>query len=160
MKPAGCACEGDKTCPRCWAKFEQWVAGRICPQKEQGVSLSKQLEAIGFQRGMRYRKQTIKGYMPLVLEKIAAKTYSLAHYYEQNGDLMRDPEMTFEIDDAGEVSVLTYQQDNLGLYQSVDDPDIAEGNPGIRRELTRFFGQWLENLKEQGFDLSKAEELV
>ncbi len=39
------------------------------------------------------------GYMPLSVECIEICShgliYSLAHYSEQNGDLMRDPEMTF-----------------------------------------------------------------
>ena len=57
------------------------------------------LQAIGFERGVRYRKAKAPGFMDLVVEKIAPKTYSLAHYYVQNGDMMRDPEITFRLND-------------------------------------------------------------
>lgn len=52
--------------------------------------------------GKQHLRIEIPEYMPLVIELIGeqvstpfgiGKLYSLAHYYEQNGDLMRDPEM-------------------------------------------------------------------
>jgi len=44
------------------------------------------------------------GFMPVVIERIGADTYSIAHYGQQNGDLMADPEMTFR----GDGTPLTY----------------------------------------------------
>jgi hypothetical protein len=45
---------------------------------------------------------TVKGYMPLSVEVIGQsaegnRLIAICHYGEQNGDLMRDPEMVFEI---------------------------------------------------------------
>jgi len=69
------------------------------------------------------------GYMPLVIEYVGTgprglPLISVAHYYTQNGDAMRDPEITFEINlltlrDATIAKFLpvTYQQDAVGLYQ-------------------------------------------
>ncbi len=33
------------------------------------------------------------GPMPLCVERIAPQVFSLAHYYRQNGDMMRDPDV-------------------------------------------------------------------
>lgn len=66
-------------------------------------------------------------YMRLVIEYIGEgprgkPSISVAHYYEQNGDLMRDPEMVFEVNpdgpptwNAGEWGPVSFQKDNLGI---------------------------------------------
>ena len=41
-------------------------------------------------------------YMELVVEAIGLPAISVCHYGEQNGDLMRDPEMCFELGMAGD----------------------------------------------------------
>ena len=43
--------------------------------------------------------------------------FSVAHYCEQNGDLMKDPDMTFLRGQDQRLLSLEFQQDNLGLYQ-------------------------------------------
>ena len=40
-------------------------------------------------------------YMELVIEAMGLPALSVAHYGEQNGDAMRDPEMCFELGLAG-----------------------------------------------------------
>jgi len=98
-----------------------------------------------------YRKIQVPGYMPLVVEKIGDNEYSLAHYYEQNGDLMCDPEITIRVYPSMKmVEALTYQQDNLGIYQEVY-PEPGKFYPHLKRELNSFLGMWLRNLKDQGF---------
>ena len=64
------------------------------------------------------RKFTSGEYMPLVIEWIYCNDYkgrpifSIAHYGEQNGDLMRDPEMTIAIDfEASTVEPMTWRND-------------------------------------------------
>ena len=43
-----------------------------------------------------------KGYMPLVIEKTGKNLVSVAHYYEQNGDLIADPDVVCWIAPSGE----------------------------------------------------------
>lgn len=79
--------------------------------------------------------------------------FSVAHYYEQNGDLMRDPEMTFLRLPDGSYSPLSYQQDGLGLYQESVIFD-ENGNPekfipSMQRNHALFAEQWMKNIKEQ-----------
>lgn len=81
--------------------------------------------------------------------------YSMAHYYEQNGDLMADPDLTFSVDiEAGEIWPQTYQQDDLGLYQEVfkytPDGRHLYSRP-LLCSLDAFLWHWTKNLKAQGF---------
>ena len=42
--------------------------------------------------------------------------FSVAHYYEQNGDLMKDPDMVF-VRSKDDYYPIEFQQDNLAIYQ-------------------------------------------
>ena len=60
---------------------------------------------------------------PVVVEKVGnlkgyGEIISIAHYGEQNGDLMADPEMTFTIV-VGEYYPISFRNDYLGRYQEV-----------------------------------------
>ena len=97
--------------------------------------------------------------MPLVIEFIGEgprnmEMISVAHYYEQNGDLMADPELMFEIDGDGKILPVGYQQDNLGIYQVVvrklENGSIAV-NMKLQRDLNKFAEMWDKNIKEEGF---------
>jgi hypothetical protein len=98
-------------------------------------------------------------YMTLVIERIGLgpngkPSISVAHYYEQNGDLMRDPEMTFEQGGLGWVP-LSFTQDGLGLYQEAIWKDEESGSVLIRtrlfKQLQSFARTWSSNLRAQGF---------
>ena len=105
----------------------------------------------------------VEGYMPLSIESIGTspdgnRLISLCHYGEQNGDLMRDPEMVFELFIHGEASAaepLSFQNDYLGVLQEVyrynDTGKKTHVNTRLKQELTSFAKTWFQNLKEQGF---------
>ena len=106
---------------------------------------------------------TSEGYMPLSIEDIGHsldgfRQISLCHYGEQNGDLMRDPDIVYvlqEIDGLLIAEPVSFQNDYLGVYQEVYDYN-GEGrrmhvNPRLKQELLSFSLTWLCNLKEQGF---------
>src|SRR5579875_3334609 len=63
----------------------------------------------------------VPGFMRLVIEHVGrgprgGELVSVAHYGEQNGDLMRDPEVVFEIAD-GQWNPISIQQDYIGSYR-------------------------------------------
>lgn len=96
------------------------------------------------------------GYMPLSVECIEICSrgliYSLAHYSEQNGDLMRDPEMTFLLNKDGKVLPLSYRNDFVGVDQTA--VEILEDsswtvNAKLQRDLILFSTDWLRNISEQ-----------
>ncbi|MDE6591283.1 MAG: hypothetical protein K2K53_13285, partial [Oscillospiraceae bacterium] len=92
------------------------------------------------------------GMMPLHLEWIGQDEISVSHTFVQNGDLMRDPEMTFRVDrEKGTLEPLTFQQDGgLPIYQEVY-PEPGKRVPKLRNDLNAFAQQWFKNISEQGY---------
>ena len=112
----------------------------------------------------RYLRLENPPFMRLVIEVIGgpypngAYEVSVAHYAEQNGDAMRDPEITFLVALAEQGSTwtpLTFENSYLGCYQvvaSVSSAGLIEArDPSLMRDLRDFATQWDRNLKGQGF---------
>lgn len=100
-----------------------------------------------------HRKLTSLSMMDLNLDILSkSEDYliiALSHYYEQNGDLVPDPDMEIRVDFANRiVEALTYQ-DSFG-YQEVY-PEPSKVNPDIRKDLNRFLNKWLTNILDQGY---------
>jgi len=114
-------------------------------------------------------KLEIEGFMPLSIEFIGygprdLPLVSVMHHFEQNGDLMRDPDMEFEIDGQGKWHPVSYRQDSIGgvLQEAVfvdDKTGKVMVRPKLVRDLRRFAATWSKNLDEQGF-LEAAQKAV
>src|SRR5262249_42320116 len=99
------------------------------------------------------------GFMDLVIEAIGPgprglPSVSVAHYFTQNGDRMRDPEMVFEVAPDGTFYPVSFTQDSLGIYQEaalVADDGRVLVRPRLARDLARFARTWDKNIGEQGF---------
>ena len=104
----------------------------------------------GEYRYLELRKGADSGYMPLTIQRIAEDEIAIAHFYELNGDLMYDPEMTFRIDaEKGTLEPLTYRQDGgFPLFQQVY-PEPGKWIPRLRNDLNAFAEQWLKNIEQQ-----------
>jgi len=88
-------------------------------------------------------------YMPLVIEKIAGDQVSVAHYFTQNGDAMRDPELTFLLPDWSPTSIT---QDPVGHYACVGNlPQGSRQRARLLADLTSFARTWARNIQAQGF---------
>ena len=94
------------------------------------------------------------GIMAVHVEKIedvgGYPSYSVAHYYKQNGDLMSDPEMTFVVV-GNHIIPISFTQHSLGVFEeSVID---AEGGWMVKQQLHRnhvaFANHWMKNIKDQ-----------
>ncbi|MEK6986200.1 MAG: hypothetical protein AABX89_07450 [Candidatus Thermoplasmatota archaeon] len=110
-------------------------------------------------------RSTSPPYMDLVgevLERSAdgrVQRVSLAHYYEQNGDLMADPEMEFRVvhpstSGPGMLVPLHYKQDGLGIFRPTHGPGVVY--PKQLKEQVKFTRFWLRNLKSQGHRLNRG----
>ena len=123
--------------------------------KSHGNSIYRKLRKLApklFEGTYTYMKFKQDGFDDLVLETIGENEYSIAHYYTQNGDRMRDPEITFMLDDTQRcIYALSYTQDNMGIYYETGDRTEKQ-----MEDLMGFFDQWMANIKEQGFTLYKA----
>jgi hypothetical protein len=111
---------------------------------------------------------TVPGYMPLSVEEIGSsgdghRLVSLCHYGEQNGDLMRDPDIVFmfySLPDGAVAEPVSFRNDYLGISQEVYRYDEAGRRthvlPTLKQDLTEFAESWFANLKDQGFFASTA----
>ena len=101
-------------------------------------------------------------YMRVCVERLSEHQYSVAHYYEQNGDLVCDPDGVFLKTDAGWLPV-TLQQ-NTGHYTialELDGNDKPTGwRPRQYRELSSFAAMWLRTVRDQQGGLTKIRASV
>jgi hypothetical protein len=90
-------------------------------------------------------------YMPVVVEQLSGNQVSFAHYGEQNGDLMADPEMIFW-KHKGEWFPVYYLNHWAGAeiwsvqFQN-DEP--VKINKALQRDQADFANLWMMNIKEQ-----------
>lgn len=104
-------------------------------------------------QGLYYMRFEAEGFDRLVVEKIGDSEYSIAHYYEQNGDAMRAPEITFRLDEQKHAIYPTsFLQDDLGIFYEVEEVD-----PSQVFGLKKFMGEWFENIRQQGFELVEVK---
>lgn len=94
-------------------------------------------------------------FMAVCIE-IIAKTalgplVSITHYFTQNGDMMRDPDIVFWVDADRHVYPLSFRQDSLGLDQEAAVFENGQWNvkPKMQADITRFANQWMLNIEEQ-----------
>jgi uncharacterized protein DUF6908 len=141
-------------------KIEKGVKMRKINQDAKKV-IDKLIEGLG--PGRRYKKiNNAKGaFMAVVVEDLGGQNisgtigtcYSVAHYYRQNGDAMRDPEMVFFKTESGDYFPTMYQQDGLGIYRESIYFDHNSERWLISRKEQRdqvvFAGTWMRNIKHQ-----------
>ncbi len=118
--------------------------------------------------GARVVRITVPEYMPLSVEEIGSsgdgyRLVSLCHYGEQNGDLMRDPDIVFlfhNLPDGAVAEPVSFRNDYLGIVQDVYRYDETGKRThvllALKQDLTKFAESWLANLKDQGFFASTA----
>ena len=92
-------------------------------------------------------------YMAVSVERIGPRLYSIAHYGEQNGDLMRDPEMIFWHREDGRFYPTYYRNDYVGVERECVWFD-EQGQPRAekRREQADqaiFADTWMRNIAHQ-----------
>jgi len=101
-------------------------------------------------------------FMALVIEAIGAgplgsPAISVAHYGEQNGDLMRDPEMCFELSKPPLCSLelvgYYYRNDYMGVeqYSRYIDGTNYIFVPDLYEQHGKFARLWDRNILAQGF---------
>lgn len=90
-------------------------------------------------------------FLPLVIERHGASA-SVTHYFEQNGDLIPDPDMEFTITNHEEWFPVATQF-ATGHYRRAiyfeDDKKLISKNE-LRSQI-QFANMWAKNLIEQGF---------
>lgn len=94
------------------------------------------------------------GFMPLHVEKLYTDEigafYSFAHYYMQNGDMMKDPDMEFVVTKTGQVFPKMFQMDAPPIYEeSIFFDEKWKVKPALQKQHASFANMWLKNIKAQ-----------
>lgn len=100
-------------------------------------------------------------FMPVVIEKLydvnnklfKGTVYSVAHYFEQNGDLCCDPDVTFLEMNGYYIPMTFEQQGELPIYQKAimqDDDGTWKIQIKAQKSITSFCNTiWFKNIKQQ-----------
>jgi hypothetical protein len=119
-------------------------------------------KAGGYRRDLYVRVEN-PPYLPLVIEATpdpgpcGLRAVSVAHYGEQNGDLMRDPEMCFEVSrpifSRLHLYPYYYRNDYMGVEQwsRFITGDHYAYHAELYPQYSRFAVLWDKNLYVQGF---------
>jgi hypothetical protein len=117
-----------------------------------------------------YLKIVNPPYMELVIEAVDESgpcgfpAISVAHYGEQNGDPMRDPEMCFELvyADGLHLNPFYWRNDYLGVEQW--SRNILRGSyvhlVALHEQHQRFASWWDDNLRSQGFAAAFTDKCI
>lgn len=105
----------------------------------------------------RYQKYEAGGFMPLHIQT-DGNTLTLAHTYEQNGDLMYDPRIDFVIDRENEkITPVSYEQSSLGKYEEFDlSAEPTKETSSRINDIMEFMDTWLNNIEQTGYELTKS----
>ena len=107
-------------------------------------------------------------YMPLIIEALdelgpcGLPALSVAHYGEQEGNLMRDPEMCFELDVEGGAHLIPFywRNDYVGCEQwsrFITGTDYFLHRALFQQHVS-FAKVWDRNLRSQGFAEAFAQQ--
>ena len=105
-----------------------------------------------------YGKSVSDGYMDWSVEHLgdavpnqqSGFVLSLTHYFKQNGDLCKDPDMVIAVYPQQQaVEALSFQMDIPPIYQEVY-PQPGKVAPSLKKSLNAFLTTWLDNLVTQG----------
>ena len=130
----------------------------IMPLSDKALAVFRVLTE-GFTKVGDHRKvEQSREFMPVSVEAVDttvqnALIVSVAHYYEQNGDLMADPEVTFVVARNEYVFPISFRQDNLGIdgeYVRWEGEKVY-WNLAKQNDLASFCNQWMENIKHQHY---------
>lgn len=85
---------------------------------------------------------------------------SVAHYYEQNGDLMRDPDVEFLRTGAGEYWTIAMRQDGIfninKTFAELDSQfNIEKICPKQQADCASFCNTWMKNIRWQQSEFFK-----
>ena len=120
------------------------------------------LDAVDAQPDQHFTFHAGESFMPLSIEYLHESfeempVYSIMHYYIQEGDLMRDPDVTFAVDrENGRILPLSFRQDGCSfakygtLYHEVF-PRPGMYIPSFLSGIDSFLRTWTQNIIDQGF---------
>lgn len=127
--------------------------------KRLGKTAGRTLNALtkGLDVGQGRKFDNTEGvFQPVSVNRLTENLYSVAHYFEQHGDLVPDPDMTFYRFDQGSgqepVWVPASFQNQRTYQESMtfdSDGEPKALNPSMQADQASFAGLWMRNIREQ-----------
>ncbi|MCI8792278.1 MAG: N-6 DNA methylase [Eubacterium sp.] len=91
-------------------------------------------------------------FMPLTIEVVGNDRIAISHFIEENGDLLADPDMEFEVShETKTLNARMYQQDTLRRFENVIQNGMV--NEELEDELNEFAEQWFTNIQRNRYKL-------
>lgn len=98
-----------------------------------------------------YVKYEAECFMPLHVE-MNSDILTIAQTYVQNGDLMYDPRIDFQVDyENKKVIPQSFENSSEGVYERYD---ISDGKPETMKQINNiltFTDDWMDRIEEQGY---------
>ena len=90
-------------------------------------------------------------FMTVHVDRLTESTFSIAHYFGQNGDLVCDPDGVFLKTETGWLPIsLQLCTGHYTVAVELDGKDKPTGfRPKALQELTSFAAMWLRNISDQ-----------
>lgn len=116
--------------------------------------------SVEFEKSSEFHARVVcDGFMPLVIEK-HTKTVSITHYYEQNGDLVPDPDMEFYLTEFGWVpAAIQFCTGNYRRATEYNNEGKLMANKKELRDQEAFAKMWARNILAQGFADSQRSSI-
>ncbi len=91
-----------------------------------------------------------EAFMPLFVEKTTDNTIAIYHHYEQDGDWLSDPDMTFWLNtEEKSISARSFLQNAPFIHQEVFYNGAIDYK--LESQLNSFARDWFRNIKNQGY---------
>ncbi len=77
---------------------------------------------------------------------------AVSHYYEQNGDLIADPDCVFWLKafDAEQIVPISFEQGGVTYQRAVTfDGEAIHLNEKLQKDITSFCNDWMKNIQDQ-----------
>ena len=124
--------------------------------KQMKSAILKVIKSVGklaeFESGEFHVKVKPESYMALHIERHGDRVM-VAHYFEQNGDLVPDPDIEFWIGPDGEWYAVA-MQNALGSYFKAlvfADGKPVSHYPRTAKDISSFSNLWARNINSQGY---------
>ena len=91
-------------------------------------------------------------FMAVSVERLTETTFSVSHYYEQNGDLVPDPDMEFWRGPDGAWYPVAIQHSSGHYLRAIEfsETDKPSGfRPRALTDLASFAATWMKNIRAQ-----------
>lgn len=101
---------------------------------------------------------TLDGYTPLAIERVGEDRVQIYHRYEENGDVVPDPMMTFVINELGWIPIdktEPYTGFKSVGYVDADTGEVTVTNVALQYEFAEEADKWAELIEQRDW-MNKA----